>query len=38
MRAFLSSRRLPRESLLEVMALLAVAGLLLCLLVWLRLM
>jgi hypothetical protein len=38
MRAYLSSRWLPAESLLEMMAMSAVATLVLCLLIWLHLM
>jgi hypothetical protein len=38
MLGFLSRRRLPAESLLEMMAMSAVAALLLCLLIWLHLM
>jgi hypothetical protein len=38
MRAFLSNRWLPAESQREMMAMCAVAGLLLCLLIWLHLM
>jgi hypothetical protein len=37
MRAFLPSRWLPAESKLEMIAMSAVAGLLLCLLIWLHL-
>jgi hypothetical protein len=37
MRGFVSGRWLPADSLLEIMALFAVAGLLLWLLTWLRL-
>jgi hypothetical protein len=38
MLGFLSRRWLPAQSLPEMMAMVAVAGLLLCLLIWLRLM
>ena len=37
MRGFLSGRLLQGESLLEVVALFAIAGFLLCLLIWLHL-